>query len=134
MQIINYPMKYLNFTYIIQIKHCPIKGLSTNLWKIHMFRTRNLHPTHRCSLTRFVDGNAPNNVKQGVVGICGAFYFLSKFSIKCPTVWAINCDQYYINKRHLVKLPYLRAQNANQDLQGGHAIDYKPSNLCQVFI
>ena len=44
-------------TYIIQIKHCPIRGLSTNLWKILVTRTRNLHPTHRRSLARFVESN-----------------------------------------------------------------------------
>ena len=50
-------MKYLHLSYIIQIKHCPIRGLSTNLWKIHVTRTRNLHPTHRHSLARFVESH-----------------------------------------------------------------------------
>ena len=50
-------MKYLHLSYIIQIKHCPIRGLSTNLWKIQVTRTRNLHPTHRRSFARFVESN-----------------------------------------------------------------------------
>jgi hypothetical protein len=40
-----------------EIKHCPIRGLSTNLRKIHVTRTRNLHPTHRRSLARSVESN-----------------------------------------------------------------------------
>ena len=50
-------MKYLHLSYITQIKHCPIRGLFTNLGKIHVTRTRNLHPTHRRSLARFVESN-----------------------------------------------------------------------------
>ena len=50
-------MKYLHLSYIIQIKHCPIRGLSTNLEKTHVTRTRNLHPTHKRSRARFVESN-----------------------------------------------------------------------------
>jgi hypothetical protein len=72
-------------------------------------------------------------LNRGWWAYVGHFIFEQIFN-QMPHRLAINCDQYYINKRHLVKLPYLRAQNANQNRQGGHAIDYKPSNLCQVFI
>jgi hypothetical protein len=59
-------------------------------------------------------------------GICGAFEFLSKFSIKCPTGWAINIGQMPHNKRHFVKLPYLRVQNANRNPWGEDAIGQIP--------
>ena len=35
-------MKYLHLSYIIQIKHCPIRVLSPYLGKIHVTRTRNV--------------------------------------------------------------------------------------------
>jgi hypothetical protein len=50
-------MKYLHLSYINQIKHCPIRGFSLNLEKIHVTRTRNLHSTHRRSLARIVESN-----------------------------------------------------------------------------
>ena len=71
----------------------------------------------------------------------GAFDFFSKFSIKCPTVgqeilvkyphhFAINCNIYYINKSHLVQIALTQAQNANQNPQGGDAIDYEIPHIC----
>jgi hypothetical protein len=39
--------------------------------------------------------------------------------------FAINCNKYYINKSHMVQITLTQAQNANQNPQGGDAIDYE---------
>jgi hypothetical protein len=40
-----------------------------------------------------------------------------------PHHFAINCNKYYINKNHSVQIAPTRGQNANQNPQGGDAID-----------
>ena len=85
-------MKYLHLSYIIQTKHCPIRGLSTNLGKIHVTRTRNLHPTHshRRSLARFVESNV---CTQAIVYnvyisyICSMWQVYILFSLSRPNVF-----------------------------------------------
>ena len=40
-----------------------------------------------------------------------------------PHHFAINCNKYYINKSHSVQIAPTRGQNADQNPQGGDAID-----------
>ena len=47
-----------------------------------------------------------------------------------PHHFAINCNKYYINKSHLVQIAPTRGQNANQNPQGGDAIDDQIPNIC----
>jgi hypothetical protein len=83
-------MKYLHLSYIIQIKHCPIRVLSPYLGKIHVTRTRNLHPTHRRSLARFVGSNVctqaslslVTRVEESVTGVLGISPFALGLHLK----------------------------------------------------
>ena len=47
-----------------------------------------------------------------------------------PHHFAINCNKYYINKSHLVQIALTQAKNANQNPQGGDAIDYEIPHIC----
>jgi hypothetical protein len=50
--------------------------------------------------------------------------------VKYPNHFPINCNKYYTNKSHLVQIALTQAQNANQNPQGGDAIDYKIPHIC----
>ena len=47
-----------------------------------------------------------------------------------PHHFAINCNKYYINKIHSVQIAPTRGQNANQNPQGGDAIDDQIPHIC----
>jgi hypothetical protein len=47
-----------------------------------------------------------------------------------PYHFAINCNKYYINKSHSVQIAPTRGQNANQNPQGGDAIDDQIPHIC----
>jgi hypothetical protein len=49
---------------------------------------------------------------------------------RIPHHFAINCNKYYINKSNLVQIALTQAQNANQNPQGGDAIDYEIPHIC----
>ena len=47
-----------------------------------------------------------------------------------PHHFAINCNKYYVNKSHLVQIAPTWGQNANQNPQGGDAIDDQIPHIC----
>jgi hypothetical protein len=47
-----------------------------------------------------------------------------------PHHFTINCNKYYINKSHSVQITPTRGQNANQNPQGGDAIDDQLPHIC----
>jgi hypothetical protein len=47
-----------------------------------------------------------------------------------PHHFAINCNKYYINKSHSVQIAPTRGRNANQNPQGGVAIDDQIPHIC----
>ena len=49
-----------------------------------------------------------------------------------PHHFAINCNKYYVNKSHSVQIAPTRGQNANQNPQGGDAIDDQIPHICQT--
>jgi hypothetical protein len=46
--------------------------------------------------------------------------------------FAINCNKYYINNSYLVQIPPTQVQNANQNPQGGYAIDNQMPHICPI--
>jgi hypothetical protein len=44
--------------------------------------------------------------------------------------FAINCNKYYINKSNLVQIAPTQGQNADQNPQGGDAIDDQIPHIC----
>ena len=47
-----------------------------------------------------------------------------------PHHFAINCNKYYVNKSHSVQIAPTQGQNANQNPQGGDAIDHQIPHIC----
>ena len=47
-----------------------------------------------------------------------------------PHHFAINCNKYYINKSHSFQIAPTRGQNADQNPQGGDAIDDQIPHIC----
>jgi hypothetical protein len=76
------------------------------------------------------------------VGYWGIYFFEQIFNqmphrgainiSQIPHHFAINCNKYYINKNNFVQIALTRAQNANQNPQGGDAIDYKIPHIYDI--
>jgi hypothetical protein len=49
-----------------------------------------------------------------------------------PHHFAINCNKYYINKSHSVQIAPTWGQNANQNPQGGDAVDDQIPHICRT--
>ena len=66
-----------------------------------------------------------------VLGPAFISYYRRAINIdQMPHHFAINCNKYYINKSHSVQIAPTRGQNANQNPQGGDAIDNQIPHIC----
>ena len=80
---------------------------------------------------------SPRGGGSGICGVLGHLIFLANFQSNAPPsgnkYWSNTppfCNKYYINKSHLVQIALTQAQNANQNPQGGDAIDYEIPHIC----